>query len=141
MIKISLQLDQNYNLKAFSQEDLDDLKTFKPNQVIRAELKGVKKSRSLKQLRQYWVACKTVSDNTERVGWQTKNQVDFQCRVACKFYDPDLIIAMPDGSIAFNYRSISFVNLGHIEACDYFNQAFKVMANCLGITVEELLKN
>ena len=141
MIKISLQLDQNYNLKAFSQEDLDDLKTFKPNQVIRAELKGVKKSRSLKQLRQYWVACQTVSDNTERIGWQTKNQVDFQCRVACKFYDPDLIIAMPDGSIAFNYRSISFVNLGHIEACDYFNQAFKVMANCLGITVEELLKN
>ena len=52
-----------------------------------------------------------------------------------------MIIAKPDGSIAFHYRSIAFKNLKHIEACGYFTEAFKVMAKHIGITPEELIKN
>jgi hypothetical protein len=125
----------------FSQEDLEKFNSYKDNQLLRSQVYGIKKPRSLKQLRGYWAACNTTAENNEAPGWQTKKQVDFQCRVALRFYDPDLIVAKPDGSIAFSYRSISFKNLAHIEACGYFNGAFELMADKLRITVEELLSN
>lgn len=140
MIEIALQIKENYSLHPFSVEDLAELKEYKPNQVLKAKLTGCKKQRSYRQLKAYWSACKTVADNNESPGWRTKEQVDFQVRVALRFYDPELIIAKPDGSIAFHYRSIAYKNLKHIEACGYFSAAFEIMAKKLGCTVEELLK-
>jgi len=125
----------------FSQEDKAIWDEFKTNQLIKAKIYGVSKERSYRQLKLYWICCKTVADNNESPGWLTKEQVDFQIRVALRFYDPDLIIAKPDGSIAFNYRSIAYKNLGHIEATRFFTSAFEIMAEKLGITTEELLKN
>lgn len=141
MIEIALQLKQDYSLLPFSREDLEKLKGYKSNQIVRAKISGCNKQRSYLQLKAYWQACKTTADNNETPGWRTKEQVDFQVRVALRFYDPDLIIAMPNGSIAFHYRSVAYKNMKHIEACNYFSQAFEVMANKLGITVEELIKN
>lgn len=141
MIEVALQIKDNYSLHPFSVEDLEELKEYKPNQVLKAKITGCKKQRSYRQLKAYWAACKTVSENNESPGWQTKSQVDFQIRVALRFYDPELIIAKPDGSIAFHYRSIAYKNLRHIEACGYFSDAFKIMSAKLSITTDELIKN
>jgi len=140
MIDIALQIQGDYSLHPFSGEDLEKLKEYKPNQVVRGKIIGVRKQRSYRQLKAYWAACQTTASNNESPGWQTKDQVDFQLRVAVRFYDPKLIIALPDGSIAFNYRSISYKNLKHIEACGYFSEAFNLMADKLGCTVEDLIK-
>ena len=140
MKEVLLQLKDNV-LVPFSIEDQDIIRNFKNNQVLKAKLTGTTKARSYKQLRKYWATCKKTADNTEAPGWKTKEQVDFQCRVALRFYDPDLIIAKPDGSIAFHYRSIAIANLDHIAACGFFDFAFEVMAEHLKISVEELLKN
>lgn len=141
MIEIAIQIKDDYSLHPFSQEDLDLLKGYKPNQICKAKISGVAKQRSYRQLKAYWSACKKVADNSEKHGWKTKEQVDFQCRVALRFYDPNLIIAKKDGSIAFHYRSIAFKNLKHIEACDYFSQSFEVMAKALNTTVEKLIES
>jgi len=140
MIEIALQIKEGHVLYPYSPEDAHKLKNYSVNQVVHAKIKGVTKQRSYEQLRAYWAACKTVADNTESHGWQTKEQVDLQCRVALHFYDPTLIIAKPDGSIAVNYRSISFVNLKHIDACDYFTKSLEVMASKIGVAVKELIK-
>lgn len=140
MIEIACQIKDNA-LYPFSEEDQQRLREYKESQVVRVTVKGVRKPRSYQQLRGYWAACQTVSENTEAPGWQTKEQVDFNCRVTLRFYDPDLIVAKPDGSIAFNYRSIAYKNLRHIEACDYFSKAFEIMSAKLGITPDELLSN
>lgn len=139
MIKIALQLQSNWSLHPFSLEDKEALKAYMPNQVLKATIQGVKHPRSYQQLKTYWGCCQVVADNNEKVGWQTKEQVDFQCRVALHFYDPDLVIARPDGSIAFNYRSISFDNLPHIEANNYFDRALQLMADFLKTTIEEMI--
>lgn len=141
MIEVALQIKDDYALYPFSEEDFAKLKEYKPNQIVRAKITGCKKQRSYQQLKAYWVCCQIVSDNNESPGWQTKEQVDFQCRVGLHFIDQNLIIAKPDGSIAMHYRSISFKNLGHIEANCFFSNAFELMANKLGVTVEELIKN
>jgi hypothetical protein len=141
MIEIAIQIREDYSLRPFSEEDLDLLKRYKPNQVCKAKISGVTKQRSYRQLKAYWSACKKVADNNESPGWQTKEAVDFQIRVALRFYNPDLIIAKPDGSIAFSYRSIAFKNLRHIEACSFFDRAFEIMANKIDTTVEKLIKS
>ena len=125
----------------FGDDDREKSKEFKLFQIVRNQIYGFKKERSLKQLNTYWRACQIVADNNGSPGWQTKEQVDFNLRVSLHFYDSDLIVAKPDGSIAFSYRSIAFKNLAHIEACSFFEKAFSLMADKLKITVDELLKN
>lgn len=126
--------------KPYSQEDLDELKGFHPNQLVRVKVYGTTKERSLQQLRLYWMCCTKVADNIEDYRWNTKDKTDFQCRVALHFVDPNITVVRPDGQVMFKYRSISFANLKHIEACRYFDRAFEIMAVKIDVTVEKLLE-
>jgi hypothetical protein len=137
MIEVALQ-KKNKTLYPYSEEDLEALSEYKENQVIRAKLYGVEKPRSYEQLKLYWQLCKVVSENSD---WPTKDAVDFNIRVALDFRDPSRVAVRPDGQVQFYYRSIAFVNLKHIAACQFFDRAFEVMAKKLGITVDELLEN
>jgi hypothetical protein len=139
MREIACQIKEK-SLHPFSEEDLEILREYKPNQILRVKLQGVKKPRSYLQLKLYWSGCKLVSDNTEDVHWNTKEKVDFQCRVHTHFVDPDCVVVKKDGTVAFSYRSIAFANLKHIEACNYFDQAFRVMAKFLMVPVDTLME-
>ena len=66
-----------------------------------------------------------------------KNKVDFHCRVEIHFVDPNLIVAKPDGSFVFSYRSIAMKNLEHIECCNYMSQAYGIMADFWNATHKE----
>jgi len=130
---------KNNCLHPYSEEDLEILREYKPNQILRVKLTGVRKPRSYQQLKLYWSGCRLVSENTEDPHWNTKEKVDFQCRVHTHFVDPDTVV-VKDNVVIFNYRSISFANLGHIMACNYFDQAFKVMAKFLMVPVDTLME-
>jgi len=124
--------------------DLDIVRGYKPNQIVRMKIYGVRKPRSVKQLNTYWAVCKTVADNTENPQWNTKKKVDFQCRVKLHFVDPDLVAVKPDGTVVVYYLSIAFPNLGHIMACNYFDRAFEAMASFLStketkVSVDQLV--
>jgi len=137
MIEISAQLiDLKYVPLPM---DLEKVKEHKPNQILRIKVYGTEKERSILQMNTYWACCGEVANNTENKKWDTKNKVDFQIRVALAFKDPEFVAVSPDGSVQFLYRSIAFQNLKHIEACNYFDRAFDVMAKFLGCTVEELI--
>ena len=139
MKELSVQL-KNSLLHPLSEEDFEILREYKTNQVLRCKLQGVKKPRVLAQLNLYWATCQLVSENTENKLWNTKEKVDFQCRVDQHFVDPDLIVVKPDNTVIFNYRSIAFANLGHIEACNYFDRAFESMSKFLGVTTDKLVE-
>ena len=124
----------------FSAEDKEKWDGYQDNQIVRAKITGIKKPRSYIQLKLYWTLCNTVADNTDDPMWNTKSKVDFQCRVGCHFVERDLIVVKKDGSIAFQYKSIAFANLGHIEATNYFERAFDLMAKKLGVTVDKLME-
>lgn len=137
MKELSVQLREQI-LYPLSHEDREVLWNYKQNQILRCKLQGVKKPRSVRQLNLYWATCQIVADNTENKLWNTKEKVDFQCRVKQHFVDPDIISVLKDGTVIFNYRSISFANLAHIEACHYFDRAFEIMADFLGVDVDTL---
>ena len=138
MKEIAVQLKDKV-LHPFAEEDLEVLKEYKQHQILKCRLQGIQKPRSYLQLKLYWSACKVVANNTDNKQWNSKDKVDFQCRVKLHFADPDTVVVKPDGTIVYKYRSIAFKNLSHIMACNYFDRAFEVMAKFLGITSEKLI--
>ena len=133
MKEVILQLD-NKTLRPFAEADEEALKSFRQYQPIRAKLYGVEKPRSYQQLKTYWCGCDVVSDNLEGM---TKEDVDFDVKVKLKHIKRFKVV---DGITIIEVDSISYDRLEHIEACNFFDRAFPVLAGMIGVTVEELMK-
>lgn len=139
MITAELQI-KNGSLVPFSQEARESLKNFKPNQIVIGKIQGTRKERSLRQLRLFFACCRTVVANTDDVNWKTVDMVKNQIKVKLQFIDLNKSCVV-DGVFFPHYRSISFKELKHMEACNFFDNAFPILAKKLGITVNELLSN
>lgn len=135
MIELPLQLGSNYKtLKIATDEGFERIKEFKPNQILRAKLYGAKKPRSVVQLNLYWKCCEIVAENLE--GY-TKEDVDFEVKVKLRHIKAFKVIK---GVTYIEVDSIAFRNLDHLEACNYFDRAFPVMAKMLKVPVDRLLE-
>ena len=133
MKEVVLQRHYDY-LTPFSIEDLDKIKEFFENQPIRAKLYGVKKPRSYKQLKTYWGGCHVVADNLDGA---TPEEVDFDIKVQLRHIKRFKIV---NGVTIVEVDSISYSRLDHLEACNFFDRAFPVMAKMIGVTVDELMQ-
>lgn len=138
MIEVDLQL-KGKTLMPFSKEAADLISDFVPNQVIRGKLTGVQKPRSVDQLRMFWACCRTVAGNTDDPEWNTEEKVCWQVKHAIKFFKDTIVL--PDGRVHFELASISFANLSQCIANKVFDRSWPVMADKIGITVDELLKH
>ncbi len=137
MIEIAAQL-QNGIWRPYSPADLELSKNYKENQICRAKITGVQKPRSVEQLALYWVCCNMVAANTENEHFDTPEKVDHQLKIALQYIKGHIVIG---NSIHVMTGSISFKNLGHLGACNYFDRAFPLMAKWMGISVDELTNN
>ena len=118
----------------FDPESAELMKEYYENQPVRAKTTGIKKPRSYQQLKAYWKACEIVSENSEEL--TDKYDVDWEIRVQLKHIGR---MTVQGNKVIVECKSISFVNLDHIEACRFFDRAFELMAKWLGIAVDELL--
>ncbi len=134
MNKIQLQ-KKGTTLVPFSPEDALKLAEYRDNQILRADVRGVKKPRSLIQLRQFWAICRSVASNTDDINWNTPEKVAFQVKVKLRYFRHIIVI---DGAVQFEPDSISFERMSHLEACNFFDRAYVEMAGFLGCTVDEL---
>ena len=139
MIDISAQIIDGA-LWPFTLEDQEEIKKYRENQVVRCRVKGTRKERSLQQLRLYWVICQIVADNTDDPLFATRELVSFQTKVALHFVHENQTAVTPDGIVQFRYRSISFEELDHAEACGYFDRAFEFLAAKIGVDVATLTR-
>ena len=138
MKDISAQI-QNGQFVPYSEVDKDIVKEYKQNEIVKLKITGVQKPRSVKQLGTYFAACKLLSENTDDPKWNDYKKVDWQLRNRLQFYDYDLTLVI-NGNVQFKVRSISFKNLKHAEACNYFDRAFELMAKFLGVDVDSFLE-
>lgn len=141
MKEIAFQIDDQYRFVPASAEELKKAKNYHRHQIVRAKVSGFKKPRSYLQLKMFWACCKIVADNTEDQYWNTKEKVAFQVKVALQFIDINKTIVDPSGYVHLHYRSISFQSLPHMEANKFFDHAWPIMAQKIGVTVDELLEN
>lgn len=150
MIEIAAQVQQNGMIKPFSMEDKEALKVFKPNQLLKLKISGIKKERSVIQLRLFFACCNYVANNIKEFDlnhpkfingsyWNTKEKVAFQIKVALHFVDESKTIVYQD-RIVFHYRSISFKNLQHLEACLFFDRAYPLLSSRIGLNEIELVE-
>lgn len=123
----------------FDQESKELLSNFKQNQPLVGDLHGTNKERSVIQLNLYWKACEVFAELTAEGEELTKKKIDWWLRNLLKFYDTEYTYVLPCGTVTFKCMSISFENLKHILACDYFDRAFFEMADHLKLTVEEFI--
>ena len=136
MIEIPLQIQPGHKMLAVtSPEDQQTLKAYAANQIVRAKITGIKKPRSYEQLKLYWACCRTVADNLEG---KTKEEIDFDVKVALRHIRAFRVV---DGVTMIEVDSISYERLAHLEACNFFDRAFPVMAKMIGVPVEQLLEN
>ena len=130
-------------LEPQSPEDLEILQgEYKRNQLVRIKSYaiGPQKQRSVEQLNLLMACCGLVGKNTKEVRFNTKEQVKFACKVHTHFVDPNVVFVRPDGTVQFKYRSFSFANLKHMEACNLFERCFEYMASLLDISKDELIR-
>lgn len=120
----------------FDLESEEALSNFRVNQPLVGAIHGTNKERSVVQLNLYWKACEVFAENTNESDKNTKKKADWWLRNHLKFFDYDYTFVGPDGSVSFKVKSISFKNLKHILACDYFNRAHEAMAAYLDVPVD-----
>ena len=138
MKEVALQRIDRNTLKCFSEEDADAISEFPVHKLLRAKITGALKPRSYDQLKLFWSACRTVSENKDDENFATENLVAEWVKVKLKFIDYWMVI---DGSVHIKTRSISYKELPHMEACNFFDRAFDVLAKSIGVTKDELLQN
>jgi len=139
MIEIAIQAQQNGTLKPFSREDAEALKNFKPNQILRAKISGVRKQRSVPQNRMLHACLRCVADNTTDTHWNSIEKAKIQLKHALHFYKATVVL--PDGSIHFELDSFAFDNLSQMDANKVCDRSWPILADKLGVKVEELLEN
>lgn len=135
MIEVAMQ-KHGKSLHAMSSDDEEKLSELHDHQICRVKISGVKKPRSYRQLQLFWVCCEKVAENSSDPSWSTKDLVAEQVKLALRYIDAYMVV---DGKIHIKTRSISFQDLPHMEACEFFDRAFAVMAEHLGIDVDALV--
>lgn len=132
----------NSQLVIIPESKIDELKKLPNDELCEIILKqSVKRQRCLKQLGLYWAACKFISDNTENRNMVNAEMVDEWCKKSCNLIEFTQYFTLPDGTILKHEKtgSISFANLNHLDACGYFTDAFLVMANFIGLSVDDFI--
>ena len=139
MIEIAIQQQPNGLIKPYSRQDAEQLKNFKPNQILRAKVSGVRKERSVRQNAMLHACISLVADNTEDQQWNTPEKVKIQLKHALHFYKATVVL--PNGSIHFELDSFSFKNLSQVDANKVCDRSWPILAKKIGISVDDLLLN
>ena len=139
MIEIAIQPLPNGLLKPFAPEHAEALKNFKPNQILRAKITGVKKERSVRQNALLHACIKLVADNTPDKQWNTPAKVKIQLKHALQFFKTTVVL--PNGEIHFELASFSFKNLSQVDANKICDRSWSILAKKIGVSEQELLAN
>ena len=134
MKELMLQRVGDY-LRPFDPESAERMKAFHEYQPIRAQCTGTRRPRSYRQLKGYWKACEILADNMDQ--FADKYAVDWAVRVELKFFGR---MTVKGDNVMVETLSISYENMDHIEANNFFSRAIPLMAKWLGVAKEELLK-
>jgi len=103
-------------------------------QTVKAKIYGLKKPRSVKQLNTYWSVCALVAEMlSDHKNQFTADDIDFKAKIRVAKSEPRLMkrFQVINGVSYVEPISIAFANLSHLDACNYFDKAFKVMAQAL----------
>ena len=120
----------------YSQEDLDALKSYKPNQIIKGEMSGTRKQRSIEQ--NSWIHCifKMGAENSDDPDLDTLDKFKRAVKMAMKFFKDKVEVI--DNKVFFELRSFAFDEMEQGEANRVYEQAKLVSAQIMRVDPEVL---
>jgi hypothetical protein len=145
LIKIKLTQD---NYRDFLDGDIFITPTenkFPYGESLNANIKKVpdKKSRSYEQLCLYKQALKFVAFNSPNPDWGTPDKVDIQIKIVQRYMKGWIYhenSKTGEKMIQVIPKSVSYDELKHLEACDFFSKAFRTMSLFLGMEEEHFIR-
>ena len=140
MIEIAAQI-RNGIPHPFSQEDVEALKEYKENQIIRMKTYGVQKERSYQQLKLLHAVLRTVVANTEHPNWNSLEKAKHSLKVALHYVNEGVVAVDKQGTVHFSFRSFGYADLPHMEATRVFQRSWPILAKVIGVSEDELLEN
>ena len=138
MKRVHFQIKQG-KLHPVSEDDQAAIKSFQENQIIRGDLYGVKKPRSV--LQNNWIhnMFKIVAENTDDEDWNTPEKVKRNVKIKMKFFKESVIVAK--NRVYFELRSFAFDQMDHDEALIKYEEAKIICAKFLNVPPESLEAN
>lgn len=130
------------HLRPSTPDCLKELKGLKLFQTVRTKIYGLKKPRSVKQLGTYWACCSLVAEMlSDHENQFNADDIDFKTKIRVAKSEPRLIkrFQVINGVSYIEPISIAFASLRHLDACRYFDKAFKVMAQAVKLDDPEKL--
>ncbi len=140
MIEVAAQMRKGIP-HPYTQEDMEALKEYKENQIIRMKTYGVQKERSYKQLKLLHGVLRTVVANTEDPGWSSLEKAKHSLKVALHYVNEGITAVDKHGTVHFSFRSFGYADLPHMEATRVFQRAWPILAKVIGVSEDELLEN
>jgi len=120
----------------FSVEDLDAIRELPVQVAIRSQFAVARKQRSYQQLKLWWACCRQVAENTDDPNWDHPKKVAEQVKLALQYLDSYMVA---NGVVHLVTGSLGYDAIGHLEACRFFERAWPILADKIGVTVEDLL--
>ena len=123
-------------LSPVSQENLDVLKSYKVNQILRCEIYGTRKQRSVQQNKWAHAMFRIVASNTDDPEWNTPEKVKRNVKMAMKFFKDEVVVH--NNKVYFELRSFAFDEMEHQEANIRYEDAKLICAKKLGVDPQTL---
>jgi len=126
----------------YGDEAIEKSKEFTLYQVLESKIWGTKKERSLIQLNLYWACCHQVAILTsDHENIFDRKDIDFQVKIDVAKKKPELIrrFILRNGMTYIEPISTSIANMKHLEACKYYDLAYKEFSKMVGMDKDELI--
>ena len=97
--------------------------------------------RNVRQHNLFMACCEAVAENTDDENWNTQSKVLEQIKIALQWYETYVYyFNRKTGREELNIKtkSIGFDNLDQVEAHNFFNNAFPILAAKIGMTEDQL---
>lgn len=137
MKELHVQITPEWSLIPASQEDIEILKHFKKNQILKIKASGVKRPRSVKQNGWVHSIFRTVCDNTEDPRFSTPEAVKRFVKIKLNFYDMDKTV-VNNGVVYVTYRSFAFHLMEQDEADRIYSDVKLICADILQCDPKDL---
>ena len=139
MKEIAFQKKGKYAVP-FMEEDSENWANYKDNQIVKAKVTGFQKQRSVTQLGLMMACISEVVKNTENENWSSRDRAKLSLKAYLNYVDTSASVVFGK-RVIIKYRSFSFDELKHMEACNLFDRAFPILAGVIGVTVDELISS
>lgn len=126
------QIQPDYSLKPHTEEDRIQAASYKPNQIVKVKVSGVRKHRAYRELCCYKGSCKYIASLNLDPNKDTPRKVDILTKNHCGFVD-GTVYDEKTKQVYWIEKSLSYANCDQPEAHQFIKAALEEHAYLAGI--------